>query len=213
MIQSPQNTPGTAPTVRAQGLTRTDIVNKVLIIVGDATETVDTLYPLYRLQEDGFEPVVAGPEKKLYNMVMHEVRPGWTITKEWEGYTIQANIAFRDINPEEYAGIFFSGGRAPEYTRYDADLIRVTKHFFAANKPIASVCHGVEIPAYADCVRGRKMATVPKCKFDLEVCGGTFVDAPCVIDGNLVSGRTFHDHGHYVGPWMKLLREQREKRS
>lgn len=186
-------------------------MDKVLIIVGDATETVDTLYPFYRLQEDSFEPVVAGPEKKAYNMVMHEVRPGWTITREWEGYTIQATVAFRDIRPEEYAGIFFSGGRAPEYIRYDADLVRATKHFFAANKPIASVCHGVEIPAYADCVRGRKMATVPKCRFDLEVCGGTFVDAPCVVDGNLVSGRTFHDHGHYIGPWMKLLREQRER--
>lgn len=185
--------------------------DKVLIIVGDATETVDTLYPFYRLQEDDFVPVVAGPEKRLYQMVMHEVRPGWTITKEWEGYTISAEIAFRDIRPEEYAGIFFSGGRAPEYIRYDADLIRVTKHFFAANKPIASVCHGVEIPAYADCVRGRKMATVPKCRFDLEVCGGTFIDAPCVVDGNLVSGRTFHDHGRYMGAWMKLLNEARAK--
>ena len=28
-------------------------VNKVLIVVGDATETVDTLYPYLRLQEDG----------------------------------------------------------------------------------------------------------------------------------------------------------------
>jgi protease I len=49
------------------------------------------------------------------------------------------------------------------------------------------------------------MATVSKCRFDLEVCGGIFVDAPCVIDGNLVSGRTFHDNGHYVGPWIDLL--------
>jgi protease I len=122
------------------------MLNKVLIIVGDATETVDTLYPYYRLQEDGFIPVVAAPEKRLYQMVMHEVRPGWTITKEWEGYTIQAAVAFRDIQPEEYAGIFFSGGRAPEYIRYDADLIRVTKHFFATNKPIASVCHGGRDP-------------------------------------------------------------------
>jgi len=32
-------------------------MNKVLIIVGDATETVDTLYPYYRLQEDGFESI------------------------------------------------------------------------------------------------------------------------------------------------------------
>jgi protease I len=179
--------------------------HSVLIIIGDASETLDTMYPYYRLQEAGFRPVVAAPEKRLYQMVMHEVKPGWTITKEWEGYTIGADIAFADVVAEDYAGILFSGGRAPEYIRYDPDLIAITRHFFETGKPVASVCHGVEIPAYADCVRGRKMATVSKCRFDLEVCGGIFVDAPCVIDGNLVSGRTFHDNGHYVGPWIDLL--------
>ena len=54
---------------------------KVLVIVGDATETVDTLYPFYRLIEAGFQPVVAAPEKRKYQMVLHEVKPGWTITK------------------------------------------------------------------------------------------------------------------------------------
>lgn len=184
---------------------------KVLIIVGDATETLDTMYPYYRLVEAGFTPVVAAPEKRLYQMVLHEVKPGWTITKEWEGYTIQADIAFSEINPDDYIGIFFSGGRAPEYIRYDKDLVAATKAFFTTNKPIASVCHGVEIPAYADCVKGRRMATVPKCKFDLEVCGGTFVNEPCVIDDNLISGRTFHDNGHFVGPWIKLLEEYTKK--
>ncbi len=184
--------------------------SKVLIIVGDATETVDTLYPFYRLIEAGFQPIIAAPEKRRYQMVLHEVKPGWTITKEWEGYSIESDIAFKNIQPEEYAGILFSGGRAPEYIRYDEDLIRVTRHFFEVNKPVASVCHGVEIPAYADCVRGRRMATVPKCKFDLEVCGGIFVNEACVIDGNLISGRTFHDNGYYVGPWIKLLEKQRE---
>jgi len=184
--------------------------SKVLIIVGDASETLDTMYPFYRLQEDNFVPVVAGPEKKLYQMVMHEVKPGWTITKEWEGYTIQADAAFDEINPEEYLGIFFSGGRAPEYIRDNPDLIRITQWFFDHNKPIASVCHGVEIPARADRVRGRRMATVPKCQFDLEVCGGIFVDEPCVVDENLVSGRTFHDNGHYLGHWIKMLIDERE---
>ncbi|MCA9426131.1 MAG: DJ-1/PfpI family protein [Candidatus Omnitrophica bacterium] len=186
-------------------------MNKVLIIVGDATETVDTLYPYYRLQEEGFEPVVAAPEKRRYQMVLHEVKPGWTITKEWEGYTIQADVAFSEIDPSEYVGIFFSGGRAPEYIRDDPHLIKVTQYFFENSKPIASVCHGVEIPARAGCVKGRRMATVPKCQFDLEVCGGTFVNEPCVVDGNLVSGRTYHDHGHYVKEWIKLLVEEREK--
>lgn len=186
-------------------------MNKVLIVVGDATETVDTLYPYYRLQEDGFEPVVAGPEKRPYHMVLHEIPPDWDgqVTREFEGYTIQADIAFRDIDPRDYLGIFFSGGRAPEYIRYDADLVRVTRHFFDAQKPVASVCHGVEIPAYAGCVKGRRMATVLKCQFDLEVCGGIFVNEACVVDGNLVSGRTYHDHGHYIGVWIKMLIEAR----
>src|SRR4051794_1434534 len=131
--------------------------SKVLIIVGDASETVDTLYPLYRVEEAGFTPVVAGPEKRIFQMVLHEVKPGWTITKEWEGYTIEAQVAFSEVKPEEYVGVFFSGGRAPEYIRDNPDLIRITKWFFAQNKPIASVCHGVEIPARAGCVKGRRM--------------------------------------------------------
>jgi len=186
-------------------------MNKVLIIIGDAAETLDTLYPYYRLQEDGFEPVVAGPEKRRFQLVMHEVKPGWTITKEWEGYTLEAQVAFAEIRPEEYLGIMFSGGRAPEYIRYDANLVRITQHFFDLDKPIACVCHGVEIPAYADRVRDRRMATVVKCKFDLEACGGIFVDEPCVIDRNVVSGRTYHDNGKYIGPWIRMLVEARQK--
>ena len=185
-------------------------MDKVLIIVGDAVETVDTLYPYFRLQEEGITPVVAAPEKKRYQMVMHERAPGWTITREWEGYTIEADIAFADVKPEQYLGIFLSGGRAPEYLRYDEHLVRITRHFFEANKPIGCVWHGVEIPAYAGCLKGRRMATVAKCRFDLEVCGGIYVDEPCVVDRNLVSGRTFHDHGQFIGPWVKLLRAARE---
>jgi protease I len=75
-----------------------------------------------------------------------------------------------------------------------------------------SVCHGVEIVARAGIVKGLHMATVPKCKFDLEICGGIFVNAPVVIDGNMVSGRTFHDHGSFVGPWIKMLEAQRDQK-
>ena len=78
----------------------------VLLVIGDASETVDTLYPYFRLQEAGFRPYVIAPEKRLHQMVLHEVRPGWTITKEWEGYQIMADAAFADIDPENYQGIF-----------------------------------------------------------------------------------------------------------
>jgi protease I len=182
---------------------------KVLIVIGDATETVDTLYPYYRLIEAGYEPIVAAPEKRRYQMVMHENKPGWTITKEWEGYTIEAAVAFDEIQPEHYAGIFFSGGRAPEYIREDENLLRITRWFWEQGRPMASVCHGVEIPARAGIVKGLRMATVAKCRFDLEVCGGIYVDQPCVIDRHMVSGRTYHDNGHFIGPWIAMLDAQK----
>ncbi|EJT01986.1 DJ-1/PfpI family protein [Rhizobium sp. CCGE 510] len=185
--------------------------HKVLIIIGDATETVDTLYPVLRVQEEGFQAVVAGPEKRRYNMVMHEHTEGWDITREWEGYKIDADIAFRDIDPSQYAGIFFSGGRAPEYIREDPDLIRVTQYFFEHNKPIASVCHGVEIPARAGCVKDRRMSCVPKCRFDLEVCGGIYDEGPICVDGNLVSAMFWNHHHLYMKTWIGLLEAEREK--
>ncbi len=180
-------------------------MSKVLIPVGDAVEAVDTLYPFFRVQEDGFQAVVAGPEARVYHMVMHEVPPGWDLTREGPSYHIEATIAFRDVNPGDYDGLFLSGGRAPEYLRYNQDLLRIVRHFFDEEKPVACVCHGVEIVAAADVIRGKKMATVPKCQLDVEFSGGTFVDEGCVLAGNMVSGRTWHDHHLYMPVFMRML--------
>jgi protease I len=183
-------------------------VPKVLIVIGDAAEALDTFYPYWRVQEEGHEAVVAAPEKRVYHLVMHEIPPGWDVTKESPSYHLASDIAFRDVNPEEYAGLFLSGGRAPEYLRYNQDLLRLVRHFFEAQKPVAVVCHGAEIVAAADVIRGKRMATVPKCKFDVEVCGATFVNEGCVRDGNMVSGRTWADNPHYIREFMRMLRER-----
>ena len=187
-------------------------MSKVLIPVGDAIEAVDTLYPFFRVQEDGFEAVVAGQDARVYAMVMHEIPPGWDVTREGPSYHIEATVAFRDIDPNDYDGLFVSGGRAPEYLRYDEDLLRIVRHFFDEQKPVAVVCHGVEIVAAADVIRNRRMATVPKCRHDVEFCGGTFADEGCVIDGNMVSGRTWHDHHLYMPVFMRNLIEYRAKK-
>ena len=180
---------------------------KILIVIGDAAEALDTFYPLWRVEEEDYEAVVAGPEKRVYHLVMHEIPPGWDVTKESPSYHLASHIALRDVKPEEYAGLFLSGGRAPEYLRYDEELLRITRHFFAENKPVAVVCHGAEIVATADVIRGRRMATVPKCRFDVEVCGGTFVNERCVRDGNMVSGRTWHDNPWFMREFIKMLRD------
>ena len=179
---------------------------KVLLVIGDATEVLDTMYPFFRLPEDGFQVVVAAPEKRLYHMVLHEKPPGWDITQERPGYHLPSDIAFRDVKPEEYAGLFVSGGRAPEYLRYDKDLMAITKHFFEKNKPVASVCHGIEIIAAADCIRGRRVTTVAKCALDATMMGATYVDGGTVVDGNLVSAAAWMDNTDLLKEFIRLLK-------
>jgi protease I len=183
---------------------------KILMPIGDAVEALDTFYAYYRLPEDGFEVVVAGPEARLYHTVLHEVPPNsaipWDITQERPGYHLQATAAFRDLRSHDFAGMFISGGRAPEYIRYDQDLCRVTREICAAQKPIACLCHGIEILAAADCLRGKRVTTVPKCALDAEQAGAIYVNEPVVVDGLLVTARGYQDNTGLLREFIKLLK-------
>lgn len=177
-------------------------MKKVLLVIGDGSEVLDTMAPYYRLGEE-YQVVVAAPEKRRYHLVQHELEPDWDITVERPGYHLDSDVAFRDVNPDEYAALVLPGGRAPEYLRYDSDLVRIVKDFFTRQKPVASICHGIEILAAADVIRGMEVTTVSKCRFDAEVCGATFLDQPVVISGNLVCARGKKD----ISPWMRTFAE------
>lgn len=173
---------------------------KVLLVIGDGAEVIDTMVPLYRLAED-FQVVKAGPARRTYHLVQHHHDPAWDITVETPGYTLDADIAFHEVIPTEYAGLVLPGGRAPEFLRYDQDLIRITKHFFEQKKPVASICHGIEILAAADVIRGRRVTTIPRCCLDAEFSGATYVAEGLVVDGNLYTCRFKKE----CAPWMKAF--------
>ena len=187
---------------------------KILMPIGDATEVLDTFYPYFRLPEAGYEVVVAGPEARLYHAVLHEIPPNpdvpWDITQERPGYHIRATVAFRDLRADDYAGLFLSGGRAPEYLRYDQDLLRVTRQIHASGKPIACVCHGIEILAAAKCLKGRTVTTVAKCALDAEQGGARYVDQEVVVDGQLVTARTWHDNTALLREFVQCLHRHGE---
>jgi protease I len=177
--------------------------------LGDATEAMDTLYPYFRLPEDGYEVVVAGPEARLYHTVLHEIPPDsavpWDITQERPGYFIRATVAFRDVRADDYAGLFVSGGRAPEYLRYNQDLLRIVREIHQAGKPIACVCHGIEILTAADCIRGKTVTTVAKCALDAQQGGAKYVDQGVVVDGNLVTARVWQDNTQFLKTFIDML--------
>jgi protease I len=173
---------------------------KVLLVIGDGAEVIDTMVPLYRLAEE-FQVIKAAPAKRTYHLVQHHHDPDWDITIETPGYTLESDIAFRDVKAEEYIGLVLPGGRAPEFLRYDQDLLSITRHFFDNNKPVASICHGIEILAAADVIRGKKVTTIPRCRLDAEFAGATYVAEGLVIDNNLYCCRFKKE----CAPWMKAF--------
>jgi len=179
---------------------------KILLIIGDAAEVLDTFYPLFRLQEEGYTVHIAAPEVRTYHLVQHDRHPDWDITIESSGYKMKSDVAFKDCDPSDYAGMVISGGRAPEYLRYDSALLKLTRAMFESQKPVASVCHGIEIVAAAGVMNGRTATTVAKCKLDIESFGGTYRDAEVVVDGNFVTARTWHDNPAWMREYVKLLK-------
>ena len=50
---------------------------KVLILAGDAAESLEVLYPYQRLREEGYEVHIAAPSKKRLQFVVHDFVEGF----------------------------------------------------------------------------------------------------------------------------------------
>jgi protease I len=72
---------------------------------------------------------------------VHDFEPGYDTYSEKPGYSWDADVAFADVDPTEYAAIVVPGGRAPEYIRNNPDCVRIVRHFFEKEKPVAQLCH------------------------------------------------------------------------
>src|ERR1700733_2948911 len=94
---------------------------KILILTGDAAESLEVMYPYQRLREEGYDVKIAAPSKKKLHFVVHDFKPG---------YDTYAELAFADVKPEEYVALVIPGGRAPEYIRNDANFGKIVRHFF-----------------------------------------------------------------------------------
>lgn len=179
---------------------------KILLLAGDAAESLEVMYPYQRLLEEGYEVHIAAPSKKKLQFVVHDFVDGFDTYTEKLGYTWAADLAFADVDPAEYVALVVPGGRAPEYIRNDAHCQRIARAFVEANKPIAHICHAALLFAAAGLLKGRRCAAYPALKPDVLAAGAEYVDAPDVVDGQMVSARAWPDHPAWMRAFVKILR-------
>ena len=180
---------------------------KILILTGDAAESLEVMYPYQRLLEEGYDVKIAAPSKKKLHFVVHDFEPGYDTYTEKPGYSWDADLAFADVVPSEYAAIVIPGGRAPEYIRNDANFRKIVRYFFGQKKPVAQICHAALGLIAAGVLKGRRSAAYPALEPDVQAAGAEFVDSEAVVDGVMVSARAWPDHPAWMREFIKILRQ------
>ena len=184
---------------------------KILIITGDAGESFEVLFASHRLREAGYIPVIAAPAVKRMNLVIHDFEPGWDTYLERKGYLVESDISFDDVNIADYKAVLIPGGRAPEYLRNDARVIKIVKEFYKSNKYIFAICHGVQILVTAGLVDKKNIACYEHVKFEVEACGGHYITPEeAVKDGKIVTGKTWQSHPEFYKIVFSCLEESKE---
>jgi protease I len=178
---------------------------RVLVAVGEFSEGMETYYMVFRLMEEGIQPVVAAKDVKRLQMVVHDFDPKYSNYIEMTGYCIETDIAYKDVKPADYDGLLIPGGRGPEEIRQYPEALDITRHFLENEKPLGAMCHGPQVVWAAGSVKGRKMACYYGIRADLELAGATFVDQPTVIDGKLVTSRGWPDLPDFMPKFIDVL--------
>ena len=176
---------------------------KILMIVGDFVEDYEVMVPFQALLAVGHRVHAVCPDKNAGDVIataIHDFEGQQTYTEK-RGHNFALNASFADIKPEDYDVLVIPGGRAPEYLRLDERVLAIVRHFFAANKPVAAICHGAQLLAGAGVLKGRRVSAYPACRPEVELAGGIFaeiaIDA-AVTDGNLVTAPAWPAHPAWI---------------
>src|SRR3954452_24326951 len=133
---------------------------KILFLLGDFAEDYEVMVPFKALSMLAYVVDAFCPEKRAGDTIktaIHDFEGHQTYTEK-PGHNFTLNATFADADAKGYHALMLTGGRAPEYLRLHPRVIALVRDFAAESKPIAAICHAVQILAAADVIRGRQIS-------------------------------------------------------
>ncbi|MGD8426590.1 MAG: DJ-1/PfpI family protein [Balneolaceae bacterium] len=183
---------------------------KILMIVGDFGEDYEIMVPFQALQMVGHKVHAVCPGKKKGESVktaVHDFEGDQTYSEK-AGHNFGLNASFDKVNPTEYDALVLPGGRAPEYLRREEGVLKMIRHFVDEGKPIAAICHGLQLLSAANAVKGKTLTAYPACGPEMQVAGANYKDVEAteaVVDGNLVTSPAWPGHPKWLAAFLDVL--------
>ena len=183
---------------------------QILMLVGDYAEDYETMVPFQFLTALGYTVHAVCPDKNEGESIATAIHDfeGEQTYSEKRGHNFAINYNFEAVQTADYVGLVIPGGRAPEYLRMNERILEIVREFDAAKKPIAAVCHGAQILAAADVLKGRTCSAYPACAAEVKLAGGTYADievTEAVTDGHLITAPAWPAHPAWMAQFIQAL--------
>lgn len=182
----------------------------ILCLAGDFVEDYELMVPVQALQMLGYSVDVVCPDKKKGDRIrtaIHDFEGDQTYSEK-PGHNFTLNATFQEVDPSRYDALLIPGGRAPEYLRLFPRVLEIVRHFDETKKPIAAVCHGLQILSAAGILNGRSCTAYPACGPEVTLAGGTYVPVDVTevhVDGNLITAPAWPAHPKWLAAFIKAL--------
>ena len=154
---------------------------KILMLTGDFSEEYEIFVFEQGMMAVGHEVDVVCPDKKAGEILrtsLHDFEGDKTYTEKL-GHNFPLKKSFSDVKPEQYDAVYVAGGRGPEYIRIDKRVQAIIRHFHEKDKPIFTICHGVQVlMAVPETIRGKEVAALEYCEPEVTAVGGKYIDVP-----------------------------------
>jgi protease I len=185
---------------------------KILMLVGDYVEDYEVMVPFQILTMVGHTVHAVCPDKKAGEFVRTAVHDfdGAQTYSEKPGHNFVLNATFDRIQPQEYDALVIPGGRAPEYIRLNDLVLDIVRYFAHARKPIAAICHGLQVLAAAEVLEGRLCTAYPAVKPEVIRAGAQWGElnqtlTNAHVEGNLVTAPAWPAHPEWMRKFLELL--------
>jgi len=183
---------------------------RILILTGDYVEDYEVMVPFQALSALGYVVHVVCPGKKSGEKIrtaVHDFEGDQTYSEK-PGHDFTLSASFAEVQAADYAALVVPGGRAPEYIRLNAAVLDLVRQFDRQKKPIAAICHGLQLLAAAGVLKGRRCTAYPACSPEIAMAGGEYVEIAvnqAHVDGQLVTAPAWPAHPAFLAALLKLL--------
>jgi protease I len=185
---------------------------RILMLIGEYSEEYEIFVVQQALEALGHTVDIICPETRKGDRVttsVHDFAPGIMTWTEHKGHAIQVTQDFDTTKTDGYDSVYIAGGRGPEYIRTYPRVREIVREFHRDGKPIAAICHGVQVlVAVPEVIAGKRIAGLFTTEPEIALTDATYVPIggkDALRDGNLVTAEGWTALAAFIREYLVVL--------